>query len=377
MTPSPRGPLSASVEGKIEERGLLSSLLPGLVEESRGKVALLLNLGGTWERPTLRGQLVAEQTAFTLRRESQLISREPSEPLRIDISRAQASFDWNEKRLAGSWEMTMNPTGSLRGEFSSPQPMRFGLPGNGKLTASWEAIDLQFARAWLPRGVTLEGSVSGQLEGQWLPGARMDVSGSVSVAQGNLHWRGREGTINAALRTANLRWVWRNEDLRGTLSLVLADYGSMEGRFQLPLPARFPVVFRTRDPFDVSLQGRFQEKGLVSALFPGLIQESHGQVELQVQGTGRWEKPSWDGHLKLTEAKTYLPGAGIRIEDLGLAARLAGNQIQVTSFRARSGPGYHRRRRDAGTRELGPPPVTRANSRENGFRPSIFLNCRC
>ena len=339
VTPSPRGPLSASVEGKIEERGILSSLFPWLLEESRGRHTLLLTMGGTWEKPTLQGRLVLEQAAFTVARKSELNSREPSNPVRIDIPRAQASIDWNEKRLAGSWEVSMNPAGSFRGELSSPQPMRFGLPANGKLIATWEAIDLQFARAWLPHGVTLEGSVSGQIEGQWSPGARVDVSGSVNIGQGGVHWKGQEGTINAALQTADLRWVWRNEDVRGTLSLVLSDYGSVESRFQLPLPARFPVAFRPRNSFDVSVQGRLKEKGLVSALFPGLVQESEGQVELQVQGTGRWEKPSWDGHLKLTEAKTYLPRAGIRIEDLELAARLAGSQIQVTTFRARSGRG--------------------------------------
>ena len=135
----------------------------------------------------------------------------------------------------------------------------------------------------------MEGSGSGHLEGQWLPGARMDLSGNVGIGQGNLRWKSREGTINASLRTADLRWVWRNEDLRGTLSLALADYGSVEGRFQLPLPARLPLTFRPRDPFDVFLEGRFQEKGLVSALFPGLVQETQGDVDFNVQGTGRWE----------------------------------------------------------------------------------------
>jgi len=343
-----RGPVQFSLEGHFPEMGVLHNLLPRWVRECRGKMDLLLNLGGSWETPALRGRVALEKTSVTLLSESpQTTSRkasltptEPSLALRIDISRSHASFDWNGKGLTGSWEMALNPTGKLQGHFSSSHPMRFGFPESGKLTVNWEAIDLQYVRPLIPRDLALEGSVSGQLEGQWLPGARMDLSGNAGIGQGNLRWEGREGTINASLRTADLRWVWRNEDLQGTLSLVLADYGSLEGRFQLPLPARLPLTFRSRDSFDLSVQGRFQEKGLVSALFPGLVQETQGNVDFKVQGTGRWEKPSWQGDFNLTQAKAYLPGAGIRMEALSVEAQLRGSQLRVTNFRTRSGPGY-------------------------------------
>jgi len=48
----------------------------------------------------------------------------------------------------------------------------------------------------------------------------------------------------------------------------------VEGDFELPLPARFPIALQGRGPVQLALKGQVQEMGLLSTLFPGLMQES-------------------------------------------------------------------------------------------------------
>lgn len=53
----PAGALWGEVEGTFRERGLLGTLLPGLLRESHGDLTLDLALGGTWQSPQFSGDL--------------------------------------------------------------------------------------------------------------------------------------------------------------------------------------------------------------------------------------------------------------------------------------------------------------------------------
>jgi translocation and assembly module TamB len=59
------GPVMLSVSGRAREKGLLSSLFPGLIRESKGKLNFEVLAAGTWEKPRLSGNLkLAEAGAY-------------------------------------------------------------------------------------------------------------------------------------------------------------------------------------------------------------------------------------------------------------------------------------------------------------------------
>jgi translocation and assembly module TamB len=56
VTPQDKGPLEVTLEGRSAELGLLSVLMPGVVQETRGRIEINLHAGGTWGQPRLEGQ---------------------------------------------------------------------------------------------------------------------------------------------------------------------------------------------------------------------------------------------------------------------------------------------------------------------------------
>jgi translocation and assembly module TamB len=54
---APAGPLRGEVKGHFQERGLLTTLLPGALRESHGDLDLDLRVGGSWQQPELAGDL--------------------------------------------------------------------------------------------------------------------------------------------------------------------------------------------------------------------------------------------------------------------------------------------------------------------------------
>jgi len=53
----PAGPLRASMDGELRERGLISALLPHIVQETRGQVQFYVTAQGTWNDPVIDGRV--------------------------------------------------------------------------------------------------------------------------------------------------------------------------------------------------------------------------------------------------------------------------------------------------------------------------------
>jgi translocation and assembly module TamB len=260
--------------------------------------------------------------------------------IKLELPQASLSFQWDEKGLQGSWKMVLAKEGQVDGQITSSQPARLSLPEQATVMADWKAIDLSLLKAWLPRDLTLEGRCSGRLSGNWLESGPFDTEGEMKVSHGVATWRGNEGIIRSVIQAMDADWSWHRDVLRGKASLVLADYGDIKGRFQLPLNARLPVTIQKTGPLEVSVQCQIQESGLLTTLFAEAIQESRGKVDLNLKVDGTWEKPSVHGYLKLTKAGAYLPRVGIRLEDMEAEAQFTQDQIRIVSFRARSDPGH-------------------------------------
>jgi translocation and assembly module TamB len=258
----------------------------------------------------------------------------------VTLQQSLVTFDGSEQGMRGGFELSTADGGRLKGTFSSPAPLRLAMPEKGELTAELTGIDLALLKPWLPPDTRLEGRISGRVKGIMLPGQRFELDGNAVLSGGKLHQERPDGELNLTFTSATASWGWRGEALAGTLFLTMSEHGQVRANFQLPVPARFPVAVNPKGPLRASLTGQVQEKGIITALFPGLVQESSGELDAELTLSGTWEVPLIGGKLRLAKAGAYLPTAGIHLKDVQLAARLEKNLIRIDSFRALSGPGH-------------------------------------
>ena len=95
-------------------------------------------------------------------------------------------------------------------------------------------------------------------------------------------------------------------------------------------------------PSTVSQRGTMSEKGLLAALFPGLAEETRGQVDFDLAAGGTPADPRINGRLNLKGAAAYLPPAGIHLKDVSADLLFDNNRVTLSSLTARSGSGYIR-----------------------------------
>lgn len=338
-----KGPVRFSLGGQVRETGLLTAFFPDFLQESRGQAELDLIAEGTWEHPRMKGLLKLKRVGIHLAagkvRPQTAKNHLSASPLELELHQGMLKFNWDEKELIGTGDFDFADQGKIQATMSSPQSGRMAFPEQGKAEVKWQAIDVRLFKPWLPDQLVLEGPWAGRLSGQW-SAKRFEATGETKMMKGAVGWQHEEGFLRASVQTAGVTWAWRDEWLRGDLSLALAEYGHIKGHFQLPIFARLPVAARPAGPIRLSLQGKFREEGLLPAFLPGMIQESQGQVTINLAAGGTWAAPLFEGGLKLEKAGGYLPSSGIHLKDLDLEARWMGDQVQVTSFRTRSGPGH-------------------------------------
>ncbi len=254
----------------------------------------------------------------------------------ITIERSQVTFDGGDRGLQVGVELNEATGGRLKGTFSSTVPLFLAIPEKGKLTAEWSGIDVALLKPWLPGDSGVEGIINGRANGFLLPGERFELDGTASLSGGALHRGGQD----LAFTSADASWKWRGEALAGTLALNMSEYGQARANFQLPVPAHFPIAVNPEGPLQASMVGQLQEQGIITALFPGYVQKSFGNIDAELVLSGTWELPQIGGTLQLAKAGAYLPAAGIHLKDVQLSARLEKNLVRIDSFRALSGSGH-------------------------------------
>ena len=257
----------------------------------------------------------------------------------LTIQKALVDLDAGDRGTTAMLEFRTGVGISVAGRFTSRAPAMLAIPSQGELRASWEGFDAGLARHWLPQGADLQGRLSGDIFGKLLPGQNFDLNGTVTLADGRGSWRTDRKELSAAVRTAKLGWNWRGDSLSGELLLALVNRGEARGTFQLPLPARIGAALNPSGPVRGTLSGRLHEKGLITAMFPDLFQETKGELEFNLLAGGSWEKPTVTGTLGMTQAGASIPSAGIRLTDVQLDARLEEDHVRIDSFRVKSGPG--------------------------------------
>jgi len=337
----PQGHLKISVQGQLQENGLLSRLYPEWIQKSRGKAFLDLNADGTWSKPQGKGTLLISDAGFQIdRSKGDGKAGKISSAMNFEVPHAKAVAEWGPRGFLGVLVAMLNQNGRIEGTFLSSEPPGPTLPRQGKIDLLWTAFNLALLQPFLPEGFLLEGEAEGKIKGDFLPDFRLDLAGGWKVSRANLSWKADKGVIHAGINQGDLDYIWRGERLQGNVSLSLVDYGSLKGDFRVPIPARIPPRLDPRGPLRISLQGQAQEKGLLAAFFPGMVEETRGNMDFDFKADGTWQQPNLQGTLQLTGAGAHIPSLGVRVEDLSSRWKIRDGRIQVESLRARSGPGY-------------------------------------
>jgi translocation and assembly module TamB len=274
-----------------------------------------------------------------MKAEARLSGKLDRQGLELDIRQASATVDGNEKGVSASLEVVLAPGGKLKGEFSSSEPLKPELPGHGKVVMDWQDLEMARFKSFLPRAVQVDGRFSGQIHGRLLPDRRLDFETKASLDGGMFEWSSENGKISAVVKTAELTLAWQEKTLSGELNLALADYGRIHGDFLLPLPARLPTALEETGPVRGRLAGEMKEKGLLSALFPGLVRESRGRVNVDLAVGGTWAHPDYSGTLEIADGAAFLLTAGIQLEKIQARGHFVGERIEIEYFQAVSGPG--------------------------------------
>jgi translocation and assembly module TamB len=257
---------------------------------------------------------------------------------RTAVKSSSTKVVWNEQGLNASVDLELKEGGKLHGFFSSAAKPHLAVPQKGRITVDWRGFNLAFLQPWLSDNLSLKGTLSGRANGRLLADKEINMSGDISIAGGSITHRAR-GTLSANLQTAEVKWAWQGKNLQADISLVLEKYGSLKGHMILPLPARIPVSINHSGKVEASLSGKAQENGLLTSLFPGLVRESRGDLELSANVGGTWDNPLPEGTIQVMNAGAYFPAVGIKISNVLFKSHLDGKLITVDTLQAESGSG--------------------------------------
>ena len=79
--------------------------------------------------------------------------------------------------------------------------------------------------------------------------------------------------------------------LKGRVDVKFPSHGKVNGNFNLPVSAHFPVKIARTSAVNMQLSGEIREKGIISSIFPGLVEESKGHLIFDVTRKGTWDMP--------------------------------------------------------------------------------------
>jgi translocation and assembly module TamB len=162
--------LSLSLKAQIEERGLLSILLPKWIKESRGAIDLNLDANGTWEKPQIDASLRLKKVGIQVLAASSFSSppnKKTVDSINIESPRGLVTMNWGEKGLQVSYEVELAEGGRLQGQLASLQPAHLAPPERGILSAVVEGIRVNSLRPWIPPALGADGFLSGKFDGEW------------------------------------------------------------------------------------------------------------------------------------------------------------------------------------------------------------------
>lgn len=285
------------------------------------------------------GQLSLDYGADTsIHGEASIEGEVQRQQLHFKLTQGRLLWNWDQGGLQSSLQLGLFDGAQLEGTLRSSQPADFNPLHQLEFNLNGQAFPLLLLHPWLPPALNLSGQFALKSSGHWHSGASMNISGQAKVMNGRFSWQEEEGLIGADIDSAECNWLWEN-DLKGNFNLDLGKHGNIETVFTLPLKASLPLVFNQEDPIQGDLQARLQELGLLSVMFPGQVQDSHGHLKLNLQLSGTFGNPEFAGHFHLFGGQAFIPFAGIQLKEIVLSGELKKELIRLDEFLTSSGKG--------------------------------------
>lgn len=143
---TPDGPLSVQVKGEVREQGMISALMPGIVQEARGILSIDAATKGTWRQPTFSGNIALRDAGAYL----------PAAGIRLEKVRAEAVLEGDTIHVrqvraesGGGW---MEASGDM--QVSGGRLQRYG----GRLRGErFQVLNLPDVRAYASPAITFDG----------------------------------------------------------------------------------------------------------------------------------------------------------------------------------------------------------------------------
>lgn len=258
---------------------------------------------------------------------------------RTQVRRADLKLKTRGTTLEAESVLDLGNQGRGSATLNATLAQGFTLPVRSTFSGQLTGIQLALVRDHLPEGVTMQGTLTAHTQGVLLPGGALRLTAQAAIDSGALSRKSSHGELRADLRQATATLDWHDERMNGTFNLELVERGQLSGTFSLPLPARLAPKIQPAGAVSATLSGTIREQGLVTALLPGLVQESRGELSLDARIGNTWQSPNLSGAMGLDQAGFTLPVAGIKLSEVKVSARLAGDRILIDSLSARSGPG--------------------------------------
>lgn len=258
--------------------------------------------------------------------------------LSFTLTRGDWNLSWRDGALRSDLQLALADGSSLVGDVSGQLQDLDQLPEQMQLQLAGKEIPLTLLHPWLPPGLNLSGKLDLNSQGRWRRGKPLDLQGSLQSRDGKIFWQEEEGLLSSDIKTFSLSWSWR-ERLSGALELDLGDSGGIDGRFELPLPAQFPLRPDLSGDLGGDLTARLQNLELVSLLFPGRIQESRGELKLDLNLAGTWGEPDLQGALNLIDGGAFVVPLGLPLSGITLQGNFVDQRLNVSQLQLRSGEG--------------------------------------
>nr|WP_240900929.1 translocation/assembly module TamB domain-containing protein [Thioalkalivibrio sp. XN8] len=354
-------PAAPAITLHAEGRGLAWNGLRGRVAELQAELdlsgeqpsALQLEIAGVGQRVGRRSrvQLVGTGTPAAHELRLEFHRQRPEQGLSMALAGSFTDQRWLgrlEEALISEAEQPLwvlqepAPAALKDGEFSLRDACLDGVFGllclDGAIARAgpWQAeaalagLDLAEVGEWLNLGLQAAGTLTGGISVSADQARFTTLSGGLGLGPGQVRVRGETNEPLLAWSGGALELAGDAGRASGALRLLLAGEDHLEAELGIGWN-------HTDPPLDGSLTGQVSQLGLIRELVPELGGLG-GRMELDGRVSGTLGDPAARLAFRLREGNAYLPGLGIRPEDIELDALLEQDMLRFR-LTGRSGDG--------------------------------------
>ena len=250
-----------------------------------------------------------------------------------------ASLHWDQKILHSETLIKGAHDGMISLKMTSTTDPDYDWPGTGDVELKISDFDLRSFIPFFEVESDLVGAVRGEASGSWRENGDISFNGQFGAVDDDLTWHLQDGQVGGSFKRADLNWQWQGSQLEGQLVLQLASGADIQGRWQLPFSAHWPVDFKTDGPLKANLKGDAQLAEIIPFVAPAVFQDIRGRFTTDLYIYGSLKSPRFSGSLDLFEAGAYLPITGATIDDLSLRASMSDDEIHLDKLYLKVGEG--------------------------------------